>query len=100
MPKSVSCHFMCSNCGYQTDAKGTAEREGFVFAETVVCLDCKEIVDVVAGFDAEVLGFLSFGKTGMTPCPKCHSSNLTAWANDHPCPKCGHSLVVFDAAYT
>jgi hypothetical protein len=56
--------FGCEQCGYQAEVSGGEDAGWLILTQTMTCLDCKRVVDVVAG--------------NRTPVPS--AAILTSWA--------------------
>lgn len=86
--------FVCGDCGYSATVSGGKDRGFVAFIETMVCTDCKKLVDVLVGEAKEFSGPLGksegeeFGK-----CPVCSGKNVKPWdAKERSCPKCGKQM--------
>lgn len=51
--------FECSKCGYQARVSGRADRGWHLAAQTILCLDCKELYDAVTRFRVPVVSPLA-----------------------------------------
>jgi len=81
--------FRCKHCGYEVMTSGGKDRGISVSIQTMVCRDCKKLVDVNVGKykqDRET------GKEMFVPeagcCPSCKNTNLDEWGKEMSCPKC------------
>jgi Zn finger protein HypA/HybF involved in hydrogenase expression len=82
--------FRCDTCGYTAEVSGGPDAGFYVLVETMVCNDCKELVDVLIGGKPQPAG----DPKKVTPrCPICHDSDVSPWdTRNRPCPKCGSSM--------
>lgn len=80
--------FKCSNpsCGYEATVSG-GKGMGFCGeVQTMVCLDCKELVDVLTTEAPEL-------KPVKKKCDECGGKNLKVFRSGKTgCPKCGAKL--------
>lgn len=72
----------CS-CGYSALVSAQRDAGKRSVSETVTCLDCRELVDVMVA----VIG--SDDPTPLRRCPRCRGERLAAWAAGGDCPRCG-----------
>lgn len=82
--------FECPDCGYSAVVSGGRDFGMMAVVQTMVCQDCKHLVDVLIG---------RFGEEGPTGdpdydaqlgrCPDCEGQDVHLWQSEHPCPKCG-----------
>jgi len=84
--------FTCVNCGYKAQVSGRPDRGFFVFTDTMACARCQEIFDVVVGVDRDAPPAMQRPRPETPRCPMCHSTEITPWADAHPCPKCGAKM--------
>jgi hypothetical protein len=92
----------CAGCGYTVDACGGIDAGMMVTVETMTCLDCKRIVEVVRAFHDFRADRSELGR-----CRRCKGTNLEPWGPGHPphededvstleswgpCPRCGDSM--------
>lgn len=83
----MGCHFdfVCPECGYHVEVSGGDDCGFIVRTRTVVCEECKRIVDVVTSktpWDDN-----SVAADGALECPACKGP-VHAW-HDNMCPRCG-----------
>jgi predicted nucleic acid-binding Zn ribbon protein len=86
----MGCRFdySCSNpsCGYEATVSGGKDMGFCGEVETMVCLDCKEMMDVLTAAAPDL-------KPAEGKCDECGGKNLKVF---HPgktrCPKCGARL--------
>jgi len=86
--------FVCDQCKYHSKVSGGEDCGFLVKTKTMVCNDCKTLVDVSTEFHAHVKKKERF--THDIPignCPKCQGSNVSEWCNPGPCPKCAGMMV-------
>jgi len=80
--------YKCSNpsCGYEATVSGGKDMGFCGEVETMVCLDCKELMDVLTAAAQDL-------KPVEKKCNECEGKNLKVF---HPgktrCPKCGARL--------
>ena len=85
-----SFEFKCDKCGYSACVSGGPDRGMVAYVETMVCLDCKELVDVlvaIEGRDGPVRD--PSREEDFDRCPQCGGKSVTSWPKGRPCPKCG-----------
>lgn len=86
----------CPGCGYTAEVSGAPDC-GFVSAtETVHCLDCRELYDIVTSeraADDNALPWVDRPRR----CPKRKSHRLEEWTLPGPCPRCAHPITQDDA---
>lgn len=83
--------FKCHGCGYRAQISGGIDCGMIVVTETMVCENCRELVDVDIGF--AIPSPDKKWDEEWSRCPKCHSDDLTPWGKDRPCPKCSARMV-------
>ena len=81
--------FKCDKCSYEDELSDGKDYGFVVVIETMKCIDCEEMVEVLIGARGKE------GKTGdpgidkgLDICPKCRGSNIAKWDNRRSCPKC------------
>lgn len=80
--------FKCSNpsCGYEATVSGGKDMGFCGEVETMVCLDCKELMDVLTAAAPDL-------KTVEKKCDECEGKNLKVFHSGKTrCPKCGARL--------
>ncbi|PSR12117.1 hypothetical protein C8255_27025 [filamentous cyanobacterium CCP3] len=91
-------NFACPGCGYIAEwVSGQRDFGEMAVVRTVICEDCKAVVDVLIG---------QYGQDGLTGdpdydkslnlCPKCEGTRLYSWSSKHPCPKCDDKMLKDD----
>lgn len=55
----------CSKCGYRATVSGRADRGLNLTVQTIVCRDCKKLLDAVTGFKVPVESGLKLGNLGL-----------------------------------
>ncbi len=99
--------FECESCKYSAEVSGGPDCGMMIDSETntMVCNECKNLVDVNTYDGPEIIdGMIQLIKIDINNpeeildkeplyCPKCHSTNLTAWSEDIGCPKCGKKMI-------
>jgi hypothetical protein len=86
--------YQCNNCNYEICSWSGP---GFyVEKEAMLCVDCKEIVDVLVKILP--LGYQEGkGNPGMLDiCPLCKGKNLKKIGDAVMCPKCGSKMILED----
>jgi|UniRef100_A0A7C3WLQ0 uncharacterized paraquat-inducible protein A len=85
--------FGCDNCGYQAEVSGGEDAGYLIVTRTMICLDCKEVVDVVVGESQQG----SWGSdTKLHCCPRCRGLRVVPWPKSRPCPRCGGTMKKLD----
>jgi DNA-directed RNA polymerase subunit RPC12/RpoP len=79
----------CPDCGYQAEISGGVDAGDLVITRTMVCLNCKQVVDVVVG---ESHPGSAGSDTDFGRCPRCRGRKVVPWRKDRPCPKCGKRM--------
>ena len=72
-------------CGYSVLVSAGRDAGTRSVTETVECLDCRELVDVMVAV---------VGDDDPTPprrCPRCRGERLRAWIPGGGCPRCGET---------
>lgn len=78
--------FKCTGCDYEVVVSGGPDRGMRIATNTVVCLDCSELQDVVTEKYFEV-------EDPDLSCKFCGSKDLKDWNNSDPkCPKCLNNM--------
>ena len=91
------CDFQCKGCGYQTRVSGGPDHGFTVETNTMVCLDCRELVDVITGIvEGAPEEMVSCRESDIGTCPNCKGRSLAAWHTSTPCPKCGQQMTQGD----
>lgn len=80
--------FQCSGCKYTAEVSGGEDCGFKTRTRTMICPDCKALVDVITGgtgvVDAQDL---------IDKCPNCKSAGVLPWdSGQQPCPKCGKRM--------
>jgi hypothetical protein len=86
--------FGCDTCGYQAEVSGGEDAGYLIVTQTMSCLDCKRLVDVVVreahpgslGSDAHIVGC----------CPRCRGRRVVPWDKNRLCPRCGGTMKKLD----
>ncbi|MEZ5098590.1 MAG: hypothetical protein R3C15_02025 [Thermoleophilia bacterium] len=92
----------CDACGYQAEVSGGPDSGKLVTVQTMTCLTCRSLVDVVTEIHARG-AWLDALDHELGRCPSCLGRRLEPWgatADDHasgsggqaatnPCPLCG-----------
>ena len=88
------CQFRCTSCGYGATISGGLDSGFRVTVRTMVCPDCRELVDVLVGAYGKEggTGDPEFDK-GLNRCPECSGRKVTVWPERKPCPKCGERML-------
>lgn len=80
----TSYQFLCP-CGYGAIVSGGLDYGFVAVVRTMVCLDCRKVVDVLVGAYGEE------GKTGAPEydrdigrCPECGGTNIRSWPREKP----------------
>jgi predicted nucleic-acid-binding Zn-ribbon protein len=102
--------FTCPGCGYAAEVSGGPDTGMLVRTQTMICLGCRELVDVETGPSLS----LEPPPLKRRRCPRCRSRRFEPWgrADDHEpdwsladrspevpatarfnCPKCGETMV-------
>ena len=101
--------YRCRGCGYEAIVSGGPDIGMVIRTQTMTCLDCRELVDVITGFHFENERDDDIGR-----CPKCKGRRLKEWGEGRtghhefgedapgpwidenlgprpsgPCPRCG-----------
>jgi len=90
---AIQYEFTCPDCDYSDFVCGCGGVGMHAVWETMTCLDCRELVDVLVG----QLG--QRGPSGdkewdrdLGVCLECRGKNLSIWTHPGPCPRCGSIL--------
>ena len=85
--------YKCGQCEYTASVSGGRGVGMTAVVQTMICLDCKELVDVLIG------RFGIDGPTGdpdfdndLNLCPECRGSQVRPWSKKRPCPRCGERM--------
>ena len=104
--------FSCPGCGYTAEVSGGPDRGMRVSTQTMICLGCRELVDVTTG-PAQSLDPPSSKRRR---CPRCRSRRFEPWGSGEnqmtrlpiggaaevaaedrfDCPKCGQTMEAGD----
>ena len=100
--------FECPSCGYSAVVSGGRDWGMAAVVQTMVCSDCKDVVDVIIGEEGEVYPRIQsdskeqdlypakiFPSDSFYVCPNCKNANMTNWEN-HTFPKCQEIMVKTD----
>ncbi len=81
--------YRCNKCDYSTKISGEPDMGFLIKTDTVLCENCKEIVDIITEYCIDEEDKSDIGK-----CPKCDSDKfIKKWDNEkRPCPKCSGKL--------
>jgi len=86
--------FNCTRCRYTATVSGGLDYGMVAVVQTKICLDCRELVDVLIGARDKV-----GDKTGaperdaeMNLCPLCQGKQLETWPETRPCPRCNKPM--------
>ena len=86
--------FVCPDCKYSSTVSGGRDFGMLAVVRTMVCEDCREVVDVLIGRYSED------GPTGdpeydrdLNLCPECQGKNVRPWSKKHTCPRCDSEMV-------
>jgi hypothetical protein len=82
--------FGCGQCGYRAEVSGGEDAGFIVITQTMTCLDCKRVVDVVAGESHP--GSLGSDTHILGRCPRCRGCRVIPWPQTRPCPRCGGNM--------
>jgi uncharacterized paraquat-inducible protein A len=86
--------FDCKKCGYTVNVSGGKDFGMVAVVQTMICNDCKELVDVLIGRCGETgkSGDIEYDKD-LDVCPECRGTNLSTWsASTRSCPRCRQKL--------
>ncbi len=86
--------FGCEHCGYQAEVSGGEDAGYLIVTRTMICLDCKEVVDVVVGESHP--GSLGSDIDIVGRCLRCRGRQVVPWPQSRPCPKCGRRMNKLD----
>ena len=82
--------FKCKKCGYSTQVSGGRDRGMMAYVETMVCADCKELVDVLVAIEGPDGPVKDPSRAeDYDRCPECRGKSVMSWREGQPCPKCG-----------
>jgi ribosomal protein L37AE/L43A len=91
--------YKCKKCGYSTMTSAGLDWGFLAVVETHICLNCKEVVDVLVGEQGKVFEKgkdkkAQFGSLkDFYTCPECRGTAIEKWDADiRPCPKCDGRL--------
>jgi hypothetical protein len=84
--------FRCDGCGYKAEVSGGPDVGMAVTTQTVSCVACKQLFDVVTSGDP---GNASAPKL-LLRCPRSRGAKhrVTAWNGGDPCPRCMGTMTV------
>ena len=69
---------------------GGPDRGMMAYVETMVCADCKELVDVLVAIEGPDGPVKDPSRAeDFDKCPSCRGKSVTSWPEERPCPKCG-----------
>ena len=86
--------FECESCGYTAEVSGGKDCGMVAVVQTMTCVQCKVLVDVLVGRCGEVgrTGDLEYDKD-LDMCPNCRCVDLSDWnATTRPCPICNQRM--------
>jgi len=86
--------FGCEHCGYQAEVSGGEDAGYLIITQTMTCLDCERVVDVVVGESHP--GSLGSDIDIVGRCPRCRGRQVVPWGKSRPCPKCGGTMKKLD----
>ncbi len=85
--------FTCQACTYTAHVSGGHDVGMIAVVHTMICRDCRELVDVVTGQQG------AEGPIGdpdhdndLGCCPKCEGREVVEWTAPGPCPRCGELM--------
>ena len=99
--------FDCLSCGYTATISGGKDCGMFSVVRTMLCNDCKELVNVFIGVHGKEYkdltsleknlrskGIFKDYSNSFRKCPKCHKDNFLEYWNlkKRPCPNCGSNM--------
>jgi Zn finger protein HypA/HybF involved in hydrogenase expression len=80
--------YICSKCGYTVQVSGgMGVGMSAIVVDSMVCDDCKEVVDVSVGSCTNVRPLANEPDDSMKVCPTCNGVNVRKWSRKR-CPKC------------
>jgi len=80
--------YACDRCGYAVEVSGKADFGYTIETATVICLDCRALVDMVTGSCAKK------SDPDIGVCPLCRGSRIAEWdAARRPCPRCEGRMI-------
>jgi hypothetical protein len=79
-------------CGYESEVSGQEDMGFAVRTQTMICADCKEVVDVVIGAPMPDIPLDDEIKDIIGKCSTCKGIHVTKWPESQPCPKCNSSM--------
>jgi hypothetical protein len=86
--------FGCEHCGYQAEVSGGEDAGTLIVTQTMTCLDCKRVVDVVVGESHP--GSLGSDIDIVGRCPRCRGRQVVPWPQSRPCPRFGGTMKKLD----
>src|SRR5437764_8579092 len=80
--------FICPGCGYSAHISGGADSRMHAATQTILCLDCRDLYDVVAS-----TGYPTNAPKGIPlKCPNSPAHAIKVWEHPGPCPNCGQTM--------
>lgn len=82
-------NFKCDSCGYAAQVSGGADCGFDVRTVTILCSECRELMDVVVGTPLETEA------TALRRRPQCSrgpAHRVRLWEAPGPCPRCGTAM--------
>jgi hypothetical protein len=86
--------FGCEQGGYRAEVSGGEDAGYLIVTQTMTCLDCKRLVDVVEGeshHGSLVSDIHTFGR-----CPRFRGRRVIPWHRSRPCPRCAVRMKKLD----
>jgi len=80
--------FECERCKYSAIVSGAADAGEECCTDTILCIDCRELYDVVSAEGRSVKGAMDFVEVPVV-CPKFKEHRWRLWIFPDACPKCG-----------
>jgi len=90
-PMGSLYRFKCNACGLEASTSGGLDCGFHEVTKTMYCRSCESVADIslYAG-ESSRDGMKDSGQNdGYLHCPRCQSTQLKAWSDRQPCPKCG-----------
>lgn len=85
--------YRCDRCGYEVMTSGGFDYGMLMAVRTMVCLDCRELVDIEVGSSSDYAMDRENFVEKPEPCDDCGKRNLTPW-EDERCPRCPGKMKV------
>lgn len=87
--------FRCKECAYAATVSGGLDCGLVAVVRTMVCEDCKEIVDVLVGKYGEEgpTGDPAYDKD-LNVCPICQRRRVRPWSVSRSCPRCSTHMTL------